>query len=112
MINLESGGIPLLIHKVKTKLVFLFFIAFIFSNSCFSVDKFTLIHSDQIMKQLKIGLSKESVKKILGIADYSPIEGLYYYALKNTKTLVLDYRTKKSKIATQLQSFWIEENCE
>ena len=39
---------------------------------------------EELTKQLKQGLPKEDVEKILGLPDYSPIDGLFYYSSKGS----------------------------
>ena len=64
---------------------------------------------EELTKQLKQGLPKEDVEKILGLPDYSPIDGLFYYSSEGSASLVVDYRNEKDEITTKLQSFWIGE---
>jgi hypothetical protein len=73
------------------------------------VPQYPTAHIIQLAKHLKRGMSKTEVKKIIGQPYYSPLNGLYYYSWKNSKSLVLDYRNQQDDITPRLQSFWIAQ---
>lgn len=69
---------------------------------------------------LRKGMVRSEVEELLGEADYSPIEGQYYYSsdrsemagsgkerMNVTVGLVVDYRDDQGKLTGQLQSFWL-----
>ena len=90
-------------YKLKFRYFFLILILAIFiCNSCMNASKMNVIQKSE---QLKKGMSKKEVEEKLGIADYSPTDGLYHYALENSKILVIDYRDKQDKLTNKLQSF-------
>ena len=83
------------------------------------------IHKDYaslelISKHLHRGMSRSEVESLLGEADYSPIEGQYYYSSDRreavgsgkelryiTVGLVVEYRDEQGELTGQLQSFWL-----
>ncbi|HIO92752.1 MAG TPA: hypothetical protein EYG68_07900 [Leucothrix mucor] len=71
------------------------------------IETYSTADLQEISKQLKEGMSKEEVEKVLGVSDYSPTDGLYYYSSENSQTLVVDYRNQKDEITIELQSFWL-----
>ncbi|MCK5895564.1 MAG: hypothetical protein KAG20_02100 [Cocleimonas sp.] len=71
------------------------------------VPHYPASHIIQFAKRLKRGMSKEEVKRILGQPYHSPLNGLYYYSWKDSKSLVLNYRNQQDDITKKLQSFWI-----
>ena len=64
---------------------------------------------EKLAEQLKQGMLKINVEKILGMPDYSPIDGLYYYSAKNSPSLIIDYRNQQDEITNKLQLFWLAE---
>lgn len=72
-------------------------------------------HLEFIFNTLKVGMSKKKIEVLLGEADHSPIEGLYYYSsdkYEYSKLIdreqpvgaVLDYR-KSGVLTDRLQEF-------
>jgi len=69
-----------------------------------------------ITNHLSEGMRKSEVEKLLGDADYSPTDGLFYYSsdkreiseISGRKTiigLVIDYRNSKGEVTEELQNF-------
>jgi outer membrane protein assembly factor BamE (lipoprotein component of BamABCDE complex) len=64
------------------------------------------------------GMQRSEVERLLGLPDYSPIEGQYYYSSDRsvysddqdrevTVGLVADYRDEKGEVTDRLQEFWL-----
>ncbi len=70
---------------------------------------------EHISRHLYAGMLRVEVEGLLGEADYSPIEGQYYYAStwnavqQNTSapTLVVDYRDAEGEPTARLHVFWL-----
>jgi hypothetical protein len=74
-----------------------------------------------IHRHLALGMARPAVETLLGEADYSPIEGQYYYLSDRQERLkdageeqgeasvglVLDYRNKQGELTDALQTFWL-----
>jgi len=87
------------------------------------------IHKDYvslelISKHLHRGMSRSEVESLLGEADYSPIEGQYYYSSDRREAvgseqeqdtqmtvpvgLVVEYLDDQGELTGQLQKFWLD----
>ncbi len=72
-----------------------------------------------ILGHLSLGMPRAEVEQILGRPDYSPIEGLYYYAVSDRKTeegtpigLIVEYRrtdvrTGETVLSGKLESLYL-----
>ena len=74
-----------------------------------------------ISRHLHEGMERSKVEELLGEADYSPIEGQYYYSSDHSEMvgsgkermsvpvgLVVEYRDEQGELTGQLQSFWLD----
>jgi hypothetical protein len=58
-----------------------------------------------IMRSLHKGMPRIEVERLVGAADYSPIEGQYYYSSTRANYgLIVDYR-REGQITDRLQDF-------
>jgi outer membrane protein assembly factor BamE (lipoprotein component of BamABCDE complex) len=64
------------------------------------------------------GMRRSEVERLLGVPDYSPIEGQYYYSSSRSVDsdeqgrgvpagLVVDYRDENGQVSDTLQEFWL-----
>jgi len=75
-----------------------------------------------INRHLCKGMERSEVEELLGEADYSPIDGQYYYSsdrqvagngqkqltqIALTVGLVVEYRDEQGKLTGQVQKFWL-----
>jgi hypothetical protein len=72
-----------------------------------------------ILRSVSKGMPRSDVEKLLGIPDYSPTSGQFYYSTNKTVFdkaqnrnvnvgLVIDYRDDTGKPTRILQKFWLE----
>ncbi len=73
---------------------------------------------EAIYKNLFKGMNRKEIIQLLGKADYSPIEGQYYYSSERseysasqereiTVGLVVDFRDSNGSLTENLQAFWL-----
>jgi hypothetical protein len=66
---------------------------------------------ETISRCLTIGMTRGEIEKLLGKADYSPIEGQEYYSSGQQsdkgQTLVVEYRDEQGIVTRVLHSFWL-----
>lgn len=71
-----------------------------------------------IFKSLHKGMDRQSVERLLGEPDYSPIDGQYYYSSDGTSSmeaqgrevdlgLVVDYRDPEGAVTESLYECWL-----
>ena len=70
-----------------------------------------------VVQHLTKGMSRQSVEKLLGKADYSPGDGLYYYYSSDKKEfseeaqrefsvgLIVEYRDRSGQVTGRLESW-------
>lgn len=76
------------------------------------IDSLQTLH-----KQLKQGMPRSDVEALLGVAQYSPTEGVDYYpAAKDSPQqqsantgLVVEYLNERDEFTDQVQRFWLGE---
>ena len=72
-----------------------------------------------ISQHLAVGMSHRMIEKLLGKADYSPTDGLYYYSAKvlvfikkqnryTARGLVVDYRDENGNTTMTLKKYFLQ----
>lgn len=83
------------------------------------VEEFAAVAPSKV-KQIKLGMSKDDLRRILGEEDYSPVEGQYYFSTGGECPLdagnrmapcglVAEFRAEKNgelQLTERLQSCW------